>query len=1193
MALSDKNIVITPNRGASTEPTIKFTGADASTSATITLRVVNSGTVGTLSFEGTSGQLFSMTDSMSGTIFSVNDVSGIPSIEVLDTGLVKLAQYNGQVTISTSTAISGAKFTVQGGAVVNGTMTATLFSGVFSGSLSGAASSTTAALTMNNSGAGAASGTTFNGSTAQTISYNTVGAPSAAGANASGSWGISVTGNAATVTMSSGRTDVTAYPVVWGTTGGTSQLYSATAVNIQSSTGLLTATTLAAKNLQGAAQVMNFDTIKAPGLYHYDSGITGTPPTASPNFRTIEIGTTDRYSQIALPWDSSNMYFRYNNGTWQAWQTVLHSGNYNSYAPTLTGTGASGSWNISITGSAGTATDSTKLPLAGGIMTGNILFGDSGLAKRGIEGTVGGSDYWFVGGGATATNSGWMEIATGDDGNSSPAAEPIMVSQYGPGDPLTGTLFSRAFLATKSNNTTFPNNFGIGFNKTAAPYSETEPVAKLTVVSSTSAAANTQAWASAHSVFGPNANSPTGAALGLGYNTTSDASEIISLAPSLAWKPLNLFSAGLNVYSSYGGLALIVTPTGAVAFGTSATAYGTAGQILQSNGNTSPTWVSASGLVPTAIKTGAYTAVASDLVRVNSAAGVFTVTLPASPADGDKIGVFDVTNSCATNIVSVAANGKTIESDPTSLSINIAGALIVFLYNSATSNWKAQIIPISAVNNIGGGTIGQLLYQVSPGLTSFVGPGTAGQVLISAGATSPTYTSSLFVSGSNNIGIGTSSPTTRLQVAGGSTTEVRVTSSGDLTAGAASLIRFGGSNNQISGYAGYGGTASTFDIWNTLAGAITFGTSNTERMRIDSGGNVGIGTTAPATALHVVGTDSSANRTNVYNVMKLTAESAQLPYNGFGTGLVFAARAYTSGIVDSARISAYVSNDSVQNTGGSLGFDVSATVGGSLTRAVTIDYSGKVGIGTTTPASKLDVSGGTSSAASFTTVAEAYGPNAVSVRATVYDVAGTIVRISSSSNAVNSGALINFNAYNTSGGACGVYAGAVAGSTGNGPASFVIGQRTAAQAWAETFRVDTSGFVGIGTATPVGKLHVVGSGYFTGDVYSSYSDIRLKTVVGKIESAVDKVLAIETFYYEPNEIALALGATPGRCVGVNAQSVEAVQPEVVNISPLSSDYKTVQYERLVPLLIESIKELRATINKQQEQIDMLINKAGL
>jgi hypothetical protein len=115
MALSHRDIVITPNRGASTEPLIRFTGADAASSATITLRVINSSTVGTLSFEGASGQLLSITDSMVGTIFSVNDVSGIPSIEVLDTGLIKLAQYNGSVSIGT-TQLTTSKLEILGNA---------------------------------------------------------------------------------------------------------------------------------------------------------------------------------------------------------------------------------------------------------------------------------------------------------------------------------------------------------------------------------------------------------------------------------------------------------------------------------------------------------------------------------------------------------------------------------------------------------------------------------------------------------------------------------------------------------------------------------------------------------------------------------------------------------------------------------------------------------------------------------------------------------------------------------------------------------------------------------------------------------------------------------------------------------------------------------------------------------------------
>jgi len=91
MANSDKEILITPNKGQSSFPEIKFTGAD---NAPVYLRVLDDGSV---SIEGTNGQLFSVTDSMTGTIFSVNDVSGIPAIEVLDTGVIRLGAYGGAV----------------------------------------------------------------------------------------------------------------------------------------------------------------------------------------------------------------------------------------------------------------------------------------------------------------------------------------------------------------------------------------------------------------------------------------------------------------------------------------------------------------------------------------------------------------------------------------------------------------------------------------------------------------------------------------------------------------------------------------------------------------------------------------------------------------------------------------------------------------------------------------------------------------------------------------------------------------------------------------------------------------------------------------------------------------------------------------------------------------------------------------
>jgi len=122
------------------------------------------------------------------------------------------------------------------------------------------------------------------------------------------------------------------------------------------------------------------------------------------------------------------------------------------------------------------------------------------------------------------------------------------------------------------------------------------------------------------------------------------------------------------------------------------------------------------------------------------------------------------------------------------------------------------------------------------------------------------------------------------------------------------------------------------------------------------------------------------------------------------------------------------------------------------------------------------------------------------------------------------------------------------------------------------YQVNSLG-VGTGASGTAGEIRA------TNNVTAYYSDDRLKTKLGAIEDALSKVKSLSGFYYEANETAQALGYEVKREVGVSAQEVQLVQPEVVAPAPIDDKYLTVRYERLVPLLIEAIKELSEKVEK--------------
>ena len=122
--------------------------------------------------------------------------------------------------------------------------------------------------------------------------------------------------------------------------------------------------------------------------------------------------------------------------------------------------------------------------------------------------------------------------------------------------------------------------------------------------------------------------------------------------------------------------------------------------------------------------------------------------------------------------------------------------------------------------------------------------------------------------------------------------------------------------------------------------------------------------------------------------------------------------------------------------------------------------------------------------------------------------------------------------------------------------------------------------LGIGTAASgtAGQIRA------TNSITSFYSDERLKTILGNIENPIEKLKQLNGFYYKANELAQSLGYDGEKTqVGVSAQAVQRVLPEIVTEAPISDEYLTIWYDKLVPLLIEAIKE-------QQKQIEELYKK---
>jgi ubiquinone biosynthesis protein UbiJ len=166
---NDKKFVV---KNGLTTQNVSFVDDITTPVNTITMSMLGSDT---LSFTGNSGQLFSITDSLTGTIFAVNDISGVPSIEVDDDGTIRFAETVGNILVGTATDDATHKLQVTGDSAFTGDVSATTFTGPLTGNASTAtawATGRTITLTGDVTGVSAAFDGTANLSFVTTVADN-------------------------------------------------------------------------------------------------------------------------------------------------------------------------------------------------------------------------------------------------------------------------------------------------------------------------------------------------------------------------------------------------------------------------------------------------------------------------------------------------------------------------------------------------------------------------------------------------------------------------------------------------------------------------------------------------------------------------------------------------------------------------------------------------------------------------------------------------------------------------------------------------------------------------------------------------------------------------------------------------------------------------------------------------------------